>query len=277
VVQVDREGRGIPEIDILIQEIERNLWETWSTFGRGPACALHEEKDTLWLETPIPIVPYNGILRFHGQSQVDQRIAAFVEHFSQRKTQFMWIVHPSAQPTDLRDRLRRRGLMDIEPMFGMSMELAELPELPPLPENIEIRKVADETDVRAFYQFAEWRWNVSDEYKDYYAAIAAGFCLGKPGSRAHMWQAWRAGQPIAKAGMYQGSGSAGIYGVVTRPEARGLGLARALTLTALHEARSSGYGLAVLHSTPMAENLYKCIGFASIAEFRLFASEEVHV
>lgn len=92
-----------------------------------------------------------------------------------------------------------------------------------------------------------------------------------------MWQAWRGDQPIAKAGMYLSSGSAGIYGVVTRPEARGLGLARSLTLTALHEAHSSGYNLAVLHSTPMAVNLYRSIGFDSIAEFRFFASEEVYV
>jgi ribosomal protein S18 acetylase RimI-like enzyme len=261
----------------LIQEIERNLWETWSTFGRGPACSLHEEKDALWLETPIPIVPYNGVLRFLGQGNVDQRIVNFVEHFRQRKTQFMWIVHPSTQPTDLQDRLLRHGLKDIEPMFGMSIDLAEIPELPPLPEKVEIRKVADESDVDAFYHFAEWRWHVPDEYKDHYAAIAAGFCLGKHDSRAHMWQAWRGGRPVAKAGMYQGAGSVGIYGVATIPEARGLGLARVLTLTALHGARSSGYELAVLHSTPMAVNLYKSIGFAGIAEFRLFASEEVRV
>ena len=212
----------------LIEEIERNLWETWSMFGRSPACEFHEEEDVLWLETPIPVIPYNGVLRFQGQSNVDQRIDSIVEHFSQRKTQFMWLVHPSAKPADLRDRL-------------------------------------------------QWRWNIPDEYKDHYAAITAEFHLGEPGSRAYMWQAWRAGQPIAKAGMYLGSGSAGIYGVVTRPEARGLGLARSLTLTALYEARSSGCRLAVLHSTPMAENLYKSLGFTTIVEFRLFASEEVRI
>jgi len=130
------EGRKRSEIDVskmakLIQEIERNLWKTWSTFGRGPACALHEEKDALWLETPIPIVPYNGVLRFLGQGNIDQRIATFVEHFRQRKTQFMWIVHPSTQPTELRDHLQRRGLKDIELMFGMSMDLDEIPELTP--------------------------------------------------------------------------------------------------------------------------------------------------
>jgi hypothetical protein len=48
----------------LIRELEENLCETWSTFGRGPGCSLHEEDELLWFETPIPIIPYNGILRF---------------------------------------------------------------------------------------------------------------------------------------------------------------------------------------------------------------------
>jgi ribosomal protein S18 acetylase RimI-like enzyme len=74
-----------------------------------------------------------------------------------------------------------------------------------------------------------------------------------------------------------GSGSAGIYGVVTRPEARHLGLARILTLTAVYAARRSGYRLAVLHSSPMAEGLYKSLGFETVASFRLFASEEAHI
>src|SRR5512136_2860750 len=115
----------MPEVDIskrtkLIDEIERNLWETWSIFGRGPGCALHEEEDALWLETPIPIIPYNGVLKFQVQGNVDQRVDSIIEHFNQRRAQFMWIVHPTAQPPDLRDRLQKRGLKDVEPILGMA-------------------------------------------------------------------------------------------------------------------------------------------------------------
>ena len=92
-----------------------------------------------------------------------------------------------------------------------------------------------------------------------------------------MWQAWRAGRPISKAGMYLATGSAGIYAVATRPEARRLGLASILTLTALKKAQTLGKNLVVLHSTPMAESLYQSLGFETIVQFRLFASEEVHI
>ncbi len=118
----------MPEVDIskktnLIREIEQNLWETWSTFGHGPGCALREEEDALWLETPIPIIPYNGVLRFQVQDNVDQRIDSIVERYSRRTGQFMWIVHPSSQPPDLRDRLQRRGLKDVEPIIGAEFRL----------------------------------------------------------------------------------------------------------------------------------------------------------
>jgi len=127
------------------------------------------------------------------------------------------------------------------------------------------------------YQFAEWRWNVPEPYQAEYESIVRCFRFGEPDSKAHMWQAWRGDQPVAKAGMYLAANSAGIYAVVTRPEDRRLGLAQTLTLTALHAARSLGYRVAVLHSTPMAEALYRSIGFSTIAQFRLFASEEVHI
>ena len=261
----------------IIHEIEQNLWETWSTYGHGPGCALHDEGDALWFETPIPTIPYNGVLRFSVEERIDERIDHIVDLFHGRKVQFTWLLHPSSFPPDLPARLQKRTLKDVEPIHGMARTLAQLPDIPPPPEGFEIRKVADESDVTAFYHFAAWRWHIPEEYEELYRAIAAGFQLGKPGSRAHMWQAWCDGQPVAKAGLYLGSGSAGIHGVVTKPEACRLGLARILTLTGLHEAHKSGYRLAVLHSTPMAQSLYQSLGFTTMAEFRLFASENVHV
>lgn len=261
----------------LIHHIEENLWEMWSNFGRGPGCSLHEDEYTLWFETPIPIIPYNGVIKFQADSAVDQHIDSILQHFRRKRAQFMWVLHPSSRPADLRDRLLRQGLIDVEPIPGMARSLEDLPEVPHLPNGIQIREAVGAKDSSAYYQFATWRWNVPEGYQQQYASIVKCFQFGQPGSKAHMWQAWRAGQPIAKAGMYLGSNAAGIYAVATRPEARRLGLASALTLTALHKARSFGYPLAVLHSSPMAESLYRSLGFATLAEFRLFASQETHI
>ena len=260
-----------------IHELEHNLWETWSNFGCGPGCSLHDEGDVLWFETPMPIIPYNGILRFQAEVDVDGRIDRLVRHFKERNVAFMWIVHPSSRPQDLPERLERHGLQEAEALPGMARTLTALPDPPPLPEGVTLRKVRDERDTSAFYDFAAWRWGIPEEHRDHVGPVMTSFCFGQPGSKAHMWQAWRDGQPIAKAAIYLAAGSAGIYAVVTRPEARRQGLAQILTLKALVHARRSGQHLAVLHSSPMAEGLYRSLGFETVAPFRLFASEEAHV
>ena len=270
------------EMDILdrpalTHELEANLWETWSTFGCGPGCALHDKGGALWFETPIPIIPYNAILKFQVEENIDPRIDRMVDHLHRRRVAFMWIVHPTSLPSDLPERLQARGLCEVEVMPGMARSLATLPASPPMPAGMELRKVVDEGDASEYYDFASWRWGVPKEPSEQLRDTLAEFRLGKPGTRTHAWQAWQGGRPIAKAGMYLAPGSAGIYGVATRPEARRLGPASILTLTALEEARSLGKNLAVLHSSPMAESLYRSLGFETVAGFRIFASEEVHI
>ena len=260
-----------------IHELEENLWQMWANVGCGPGCALHDEGDLLWFETPIPIMPYNGIVKCLVTADVDRRIDKVLRHFAEREVAFMWVMHPSSLPLDLADRLEARGLYEAEVVPGMVRTLDSLPEVPPLPEGVMLRKVTAESDASAFYDFAAWRWGVPEAYTDQMSAIMTSFRFGQPGSRAHMWQAWQKDQPIAKAGMYLTSGSAGIYAVVTRPEARRRGLARILTLVALTEARRRGQHLAVLHSSPAGEGLYRSMGFETAAEFRLFSSEEAHI
>jgi ribosomal protein S18 acetylase RimI-like enzyme len=261
----------------LIHELEANLWEAWSTFGRGKDCALHDEGDMLWFETPIPIIPYNGILKFQVEKNTDHRIDGLIRHFSDRGSSYFWIVTPSSAPPDLPDRLVRRGLQEIEVIPAMTRLLSDLPAPPPLPDDIEVREVLEEDDTIEWLEFAAWRWNIPDEFKQLYGSVTSGFHTGKPDARFRLWQAWRGGKPVSKAAMYIGSGSAGMYGVATRPEAGRLGLARILTIKALNEGRRQGLNLAVLHSTPMAERLYQSLGFEKQAEFRLFAPEAVHI
>ena len=261
----------------VIHQIELNLWETWANFGRGPGCTLHDYGDVLWFETPIPILPYNTVLRFQVEQDVDKRIDQLIQHFNDRNVPLLWILHPSSVPIDLPDRLKARGLQEIEIAPGMARSLENLPAAPPIPKGVEIREAMQDHDLMELYGLAAWRWGVPEEYRPQLRKMIEKFQIGERTSKTRFWLAWKDGVPISKIGLYNGSGSAGIYGVATRPEARGLGIASILMVEAMQAAREMGHKLAVLDSSPLAENLYKRLGFITVAPLHLFSQEAAYL
>ena len=251
--------------------LEENLWSLWSRFGRGEGCCLHDEHGAVWFDTPIPTLPYNAVICFSAEHDVDRRIDALFAHYRRRGVPFLWIVHPSARPFDLPERLRARGMEEAEICPGMAMNLDDLPAQRALPDGIEISEVNDETGAGRLLELVGWRWAVPQEALPVLAGVTRAFGVGVPGSSVRSWLAWRGGVPVAKALLHLAAGVAGLYGVVTRPEARGLGLARSLTIHAFSVARREGYATGVLHSTPMARGLYEKIGCRAYADFRIFA------
>jgi GNAT superfamily N-acetyltransferase len=264
---------GIPGFskDEVIHQVELNLWETWSNFGRGPSCVLHDEGDVLWFETPIPVIPYNTVLKFQVQQDVDRRIDEIVNRYGERKMPLLWIVHPSSLPLNLPERLQRRGLQEIEIAPCMARSLENLPKPPPLPADVTIRESVEDDDLTELYGLTAWRWGVPEEYRAQLEEMIKKFEIGERPSNARFWMARKDGIPIAKIGLYNGSSSAGIYGVATKPEARGLGIASILMVTALQAAKATGYKLAVLDSSPLAEKLYQRLGFINVAPLRLYS------
>ncbi len=273
------EFKGIPGYskEELIHQVELNLWETWSNFGRGPGCSLHNDADALWFETPIPILPYNTVLRFQVEQDADQRIHAIVKHYRERKVDQLWIVHPSAKPSDLPERLKQLGLQEIEISPGMARSLDHLPEPPVMPEGVEVHEALEDKDLMEFYGLAAWRWGVPEEHRPQLKKLIDEFKVGERTSNTRFWLAWRDGKPISKVALYNGSGSAGIYAVATRPEARGLGIASILMNVAMKAARDMGHKLVVLDSSPLAENLYKRLGFITVAPMRLYSSIQAYI
>ena len=263
-------------IEEVVHHIELNFWETWSNFGRGPGCQLHDEGDALWFETPIPIVPYNTVMKFQVQENVDKRVETIVNHFRRRNVTQLWLIHASATPT-LPTYLQQHGLREVEIAPGMARSLENISEPPPLPEGVEVRKVMTDEDLHHVDELAAWRWGVPDQYHAQLNEILKMFRIGQPATKTHFWLAWKDGTPISKIGMYYGSRAAGIYGVVTKPEARGLGLASILMTEAMKTAREDGYKLAVLDSSPLAEDLYKRLGFTTVTSFPLYTSEPAYL
>lgn len=256
----------------ILRALEDNLWEMWSRFGRGDQCTLHETRDATWFDTPITTLPYNAVIRFSAGDDGDSRIDELFAHYRRRQMPFVWIVHPTASPGDLAERLSARGLEEAESCPGMSMPLSQLPPRSAMPAGTTLTEITDARDADAVLELVAWRWNVPAGARAQLAAVTRAFAIGLPGSAVRVWLALHDGVPVAKIIMQRVAEVAGLYGVATKPEARGQGLARTLTLHALHEARASGCTRAVLHSTPMAQALYERLGFRTYGMFRIFAA-----
>ena len=89
----------------------------------------------------------------------------------------------------------------------------------------------------------------------------------------HQWRHYLGriyGKSVASSSVFFGAGVAGIYMVGTLPEARRKGIGTALTLQPLIEARSEGYQLGILHSSPDGYGVYKRLGFKEYCKIRRF-------
>jgi GNAT superfamily N-acetyltransferase len=259
-----------------IRALEENFWSMWSNFGRGRDCALHDEDDALWFDTPISSLPYNTVLRFTGDHDIPARVDRIVRHYAQRDVPFAWVVHPTA-PEGLVPELLRHGMSEIDVVDGMVADLADLPPVPEAPGGFDFREVVDEEDARQTYDLIAWRWKIEPDAVMHLYAMGDHFGVGTADALVRIWAAYKEGSMVSKTVLHCAAGAAGVYGVATRPEVRGNGIAGYLVLRILHEARRDGHTTGILHSSPMATNLYRRMGFQSVAPFRVFATGSLEI
>ena len=254
-----------------IDGLERNLWNMWSVFGRGDGCSLVDTPELLRFETPIPHVPYNSVMRFQVNARVDETIDEVLDAYDSRAVPLMWVVHPNAAPSSLGARLEARGLVEGEVCAGMVAPLSRVPAPEPFPQGVTLDRLGPATR-HEFVELVAWRYSVpSDEIAPLLSILDVhGF--GRNDCPTTAWVARLHGRVVSKAIVHLAEGVAGLYGVATRAEARGLGIARNLTMLAFDHARRLGYTVGVLHSTPMAVNLYASLGFSQVADFRLYST-----
>jgi ribosomal protein S18 acetylase RimI-like enzyme len=153
----------------------------------------------------------------------------------------MWFVHPSSTPDDLGARLAAHGLAAVEALTYMSLDLAGWAP-PPRPDGVRVAEVTTDEQLAAVPGHR-------------YLATAGGETVGK---------AW-----LSFAGP---AGVAAIYGMSVRPEARGRGVAQALTTALLTRGRAVGCRRVVLQSSAMALELYRRAGFTEHLDVPVYAT-----
>lgn len=240
--------------------IETNNWERYKLIGRAPGYELYDGPDHLRVSSP----EFSRVAwaRF-AEAEADECIAAIMEGLRSRGTPVVWQVGPASRPADLGARLMAYGLIKRGPgEAGMALELDRLRQDVPYHPTVTIRRAVSASDFAAFEELQ---------------ALGFGHPLLRPSPALGLMRAlgpdhpdldhlriylgWLGHRPVATAMCFHGAGVAGLYGVATLPAYRRQGLATALTLHALREARADGYRLATLYASAMGVEVYRRLGF----------------
>jgi ribosomal protein S18 acetylase RimI-like enzyme len=254
-----------------VAEIEDALVGHWSHFGRWPRGALVEESGTLRYETPIPQLPYNGVIRTRIAGDARAVVTSVLDAFRTRGVASLWWDHPSATPAQLGALLSAAGLDAVERVAGMSIELDGLDPREPRSPGLQYLEVADEAGMRDYSDLIVGYWEVDEESRPLIEEVNRYW---RPDETIHRWIVRTDdGRAIAKVllSLAAPRGVAGIYGMSVRPEARGRGIAGALTDVALRRAKELDCDRVVLHSSQMAVGVYERAGFRTDCAFTVYA------
>jgi ribosomal protein S18 acetylase RimI-like enzyme len=257
----------------LIEALEIAAWTMYRRFGLGPGARLTDTPTRLLYETPVPQPPYNMVFRFLDdgtcglQDQVDDVLAVY----EGRPVTLAWLVHPSSPP-EVRSCLGARGLVMAEELYGMAADLSSLELAVDLPVGVEIVE-ASAANSAEWMEILDGRYGLDANSSTFVRAVVEAYIGETCG-----WIAKVDGVPASKVVLQVVDGVAGIFGVATSEHGRGKGLARSLTKHALRAAQESGCEVGVLHSTPMAHELYRSIGFRDVVTFEIWAEpDRVHL
>jgi GNAT superfamily N-acetyltransferase len=253
--------------------LEANLLARFVYLSETAQMRFFVEPEISWFTTDIvyPNYLFNTVLRanFATPEETHAFINGLLYDVQARHTALYWFVGPATQPAQLGDYLKTYRFQHILNIEGMKLDLAELNEAWPGPADFRAARVETLSQLRDFVGVLARNADMPAAAAEAWFELEAGLGLGE----ALPWQryvGWWRGEPVTACSLVSGAGVAGLYQVATLPQARGHGLARAICLTALREARQRGHQTAVLHSTPMAVQVYSQLGFQPVANLDLY-------
>jgi ribosomal protein S18 acetylase RimI-like enzyme len=236
------------------------------------AVEFYDGPDMLRYFTGLSHPFFNAVFRAQlPLENLDAAIAATLERARRHGLPLMWWTGPLSQPDDLGEHLQRHGLRLDDHEIGMALNLNDLKESAPPPDGVSITSVREAADLEDYMRVFGTGFDMEDYMVDFMhkAFLAQG--LGPDRSLRH-YLARLGGKAVGSAALLVSHGLAGIYNVAVLPEARRLGIARALTVRALQTARAERLTLAVLQASEMGVPVYRQLGFEVYCHLEAYIS-----
>ncbi|HET7434143.1 MAG TPA: GNAT family N-acetyltransferase [Thermoanaerobaculia bacterium] len=247
-----------------LSALERLLTEGFASFESMPDAEPLRVDGVSGVITGVPMTFFNGV----GATN-EPDVAQVIEAFRARNAPFRWWTGPFVRPANLVEQLKEHGLKHAYDAGGMVLDLDALTFVPRAIEDFEIRRVTSAEELAdwamvlttGFHRTIEERAQWIRAYSHY------GF---EPNAEWTHYVGYLHGQPIASTTLLMRGELAGIYHVVTLPEARGRGIGAAITYAGLEHARRAGARCAALQSSEMGDPVYRMIGFREVCRLSLY-------
>jgi len=251
--------------------IEANMVQFRSNIGRLPHSKLrHYGSGVSIINQDIPHYIYNTVLGV-SLDQADPRsaIGEILEPYRQLKLPVLWWAGPASQRAELGMYLEEAGLVKSLELPGMAAQIDPvLAQTASAHPELVIEQVTDSKGLQAYMQVFRG-FGLPELVNQPFSRLFQEYAL----TQTEPWYRFvgsYAGQAVAIAELYLGAGVAGIYSLGTALYYRRRGFGRALTLTALAEARRRGFQVAILHSSLAGYSLYRSLGFTEFCRLQQY-------
>ena len=251
-----------------IDVVEGAIRDCFLSYAALPGASLAESGELVGVRSNVPLPFFNGVPHARLGADAEQRVRATVAHFRDARVPFRWWGTPSTTPANLIEILAANGFRHVYDAPGMAIDLASLPEAKSI-EGFSVRRVVDRAGLDDWmsvfgegFQRPAAEWPV---WRDTYVAFGLG-----PDDPWRHFVGYLDDVPVATTSMCVSPEIAGIYHVVTLPQARGKGIGAAVTLAALIEGRRAGCSHGALQSSEMAFGVYRSLGFEKACDLVLY-------
>jgi GNAT superfamily N-acetyltransferase len=250
----------------VVRAIEENAADLLMAMGAAGGGVQRDDDTARWTIGGSPIDYHNAVVAADlNEAEADRVIAESLRELRNRAVPGSWHVGPTMRPADLGRRLLEAGFTHGGTEPGMAVKLADL-RRPAVVPGLHLSRVESDDDLavwestlgRGFGEgVREARW-VAEMYRRLGFADPWRHYLGRID-----------GEPVATTTVYLGAGMAGVYFVMTVPEARRRGIGAAITDGALREAEGIAE-YAVLGSSPAGRSVYAGLGFREYCTIDLY-------